>query len=233
MNPLYKLLLNNKAKGTFRAEVGELESTVYLYDAIVNDDLFGGVSAQAFVKELNAIKSPVINLRINSPGGDVFAGRAIETAIRDHKSEIHVYIDGLAASAASYVAIAGDKVIMSEGSFLMIHKAWTVAFGNADELIETADLLEKIDSSLITTYVNRTRQAHDQIETWLKDETWFTAQEALEYGFVDEIAEGKKASNQWDLTAYAKAPIVEEEPKQEMKKNTGHMLRIAALAKHF
>ena len=94
-------------------------------------------------------------------------------------------------------------------------------------------MLEKIDSSLITAYVNRTRQAHDQVETWLKDETWFTAQEALEYGFVDEIAEGKKASNQWDLTAYAKAPVVEEEPKQEMKKNTGHMLRIAALVKHF
>ncbi len=233
-NHLLKLLVSNKSKGSFSAEVSEDQASIYLYDAIVSDDFFGGVSAESFVKELNAIKAPVINLRINSPGGDVFAARAIETAIRQHGSQIHVHIDGLAASAASYIAIAGDKVSISEGGFLMIHKAWTVAFGNSYDLVETATLLEKIDNSLVKTYADRTGKDVGEISDWMDNETWFSAQEALDNGFVDEIDSSVKAKANWDLSVYQKAPIVEEQPEEpQVKQDNKQMLRIAALARHF
>ncbi len=232
-NHLLKLLINNKAKGSFKAEVSDDQATLYLYDAIVSDDFFGGVSAESFVKELNSINAPIINLRINSPGGDVFAARAIETAIRQHKSEIHVHIDGLAASAASYIAIAGDKVSMSEGAFMMIHKAWTVAFGNSYDLVETATLLEKIDDSLVKSYADKTGKESEMIIDWMDNETWFSAQESLDNGFIDEISESVKAKSDWDLSVYQKAPVIKQEEEPGMKKDNKQLLRIAALAKHF
>jgi ATP-dependent Clp protease protease subunit len=160
------------------------EATIYLYDSI---DSYVGVSAETFVRSLNATSAPTINLRINSPGGDVFDARAIATAIQAHKSQVIAHVDGLAASAASYVAIAADKVVMAKGSFMMIHKAWTLAFGNADDLRETAALLEKIDASLVADYARATCNSADQIEQWMAAETWFTAQEAVENGFADSI----------------------------------------------
>src|SRR5258707_13669196 len=121
------------------------EATVYLYDSVDSDF---GVNAEAFVKDFNAITAPKIHLRINSPGGDVFEARAIATAVAQHKSTVVSHVDGLAASAASYIAIAADEVEMAPGSFLMIHNAWTIVGGNASDLTATALLLEKIDGSL-------------------------------------------------------------------------------------
>lgn len=207
MQPLLKLLAANRGAGQFSAEHAGDQATVYLYDVVVSDDFFGGVSAQTFVKTLNEIDAPVINLRINSPGGDVFAARAIEQAIREHPSQVVAHIDGYAASAASYIALAADQVKIAEGGFYMIHKAWTVAFGNADDLKDTAALLEKIDESLVSTYANATGQEADQIRTWMTDETWFNADEAVANGFADQISEAApKASADWDLAAYAHAP---------------------------
>lgn len=180
------------------------EATVYLYDAI---DSFFGVSANQFVKDLNAIKAPVINLRINSPGGDVFDGRAIATAISQHPSKVIAHVDGLAASAASYVAIAADEVVMAPGAFMMIHKAWTLAFGNQDDLLATAAVLEKIDQSLVETYVAKTGASAEQVAEWMAAETWFTAQEAVDQKFADRVAEdAPSAKAAWDLSAYDKTP---------------------------
>lgn len=113
------------------------EPTLYLYDVIVSDDYWGGVAAEAFVKELNATAAPTIHLRINSPGGEVFAARAIEAAIRNHPARIVAHVDGYAASAASFVAVACDEVEIAPGGFFMIHKAWTFTAGNADDLLGT------------------------------------------------------------------------------------------------
>lgn len=210
MKPLLQLLADNRGKGFFKAEQTADEATLYLFDAIVSDDMWGGVSAIAFIKELSAITAPVIHLRINSPGGDVFAARAIEQAIREHKSQIIAHIDGYAASAASYLALAADEVIIAEGGFFMIHKAWTIAFGNSEDLMDTAALLEKIDSSLVATYAKETGQEAEQIGAWMSAETWFTAQEAVDYGFADKIAENApKAKAAWNLSAYAHAPKIE------------------------
>lgn len=236
---LLKLLADNRGKGLFKAEEHGDEATVYLYDVIVSDDFWGGISALSFAKEIANIKSPVINLRINSPGGDVFAARAMETAIREHKSTIVSHIDGEAASAATYVAIAADNVRIAEGGFFMIHKAWSIALGNADDMLQMAALLEKVDESLVTTYANRTNQNPDDIRAWMANETWFTAQEALDSGFVDEIVKAEvKNQHPWDLSAYAHPPKKAQQPqktedeklKHEMQMQ--HMQRMAALSRH-
>lgn len=239
MDRMLQLLARNKSRGLFRAEASVDEATIYLYDTIVSDDFWGGITAVSFVRELNAIKAPIIHLRINSPGGDVFAARAIETAIREHKSEVIAHIDGVAASAASYIALAANSIVIAEGAFYMIHKAWSFAMGNADDLLEMAALLEKVDESLVATYAKRTGQAEDQIRDWMRNETWFSAAEAVEYGFADSVAEDGHAANAsigWDLSAYNAAPVIRQaqqpaEP-ESSKIDTGHLQRIAALARH-
>jgi ATP-dependent Clp protease protease subunit len=134
MHSLTRLLaLNRGAPRRFEVVNKTDEATIYLYDVIVNDkfeeEYFGGVSAETFVKALNDITAPVIHLRINSPGGDVFAGRVMEQAIRNHASKVIAHVDGYAASAASYVAIAADEVEIAPGGFFMVHNAWTLAMG--------------------------------------------------------------------------------------------------------
>jgi len=208
-----KLLIDNRKKGSFRAEHSNdnNEATLYIYDVIVSDEVeaeyWGGVAPESFIKTLNEITANVIHLRINSPGGSVFAARSMEQALREHPANIIVHVDGYAASAASFLAMAADEVVMNQGGFLMIHKANTVAYGNTDDLISTADLLEKIDNSLVTTYQNRTKQEPEQIKQWMAAETWFGADEAIALGFAERIDEGVKAENKsWNLSAYEHAP---------------------------
>lgn len=241
MHPsLIKLLALNKGRGKFRAETSADSATIYLYDVIVSDSYWGGVDPISFAKQLLAIDAPTIHLRINSPGGDVFAARAMEQAIRQHPSNIIAHIDGYAASAASYLALAADSVEIAAGGFFMIHKAWTVAFGNADELTKTADLLTKIDESLVNTYVTETGQDAQQVRDWMAAETWFTAEEAVQYGFADNIAQAadKSASNavDWDFSAYGNAPIAAEneddsdqqdhQDKERPPENYGHLIAV-------
>lgn len=214
MKQLLKLLaLNKTAARRFEVVKAEAasEATIYLYDAIVATDeeaaWWGGVSAQSFVKEIRALEAEVIHLRINSPGGDVFAARAMEQALREHKARVITHVDGFAASAASYLALAGDEVEIAAGGFFMIHKAWTFAYGNADDLISTAELLTKIDDSLVATYATETGQEADQLREWMRAETWFNSDEAVQYGFADRVAASAvKDTAAWDLSAYAHAP---------------------------
>lgn len=214
MNPLLKLMALNKGverRFEIKADAQNGEVTIYLYDMIVADDLtaewYGGVSAVAFIRELKGITAPVIHLRINSPGGDVFAARVMEQAIREHASKVIAHIDGYAASAASYLALACDEVVIAKGGFFMIHKAWTIAAGNENDFISTATLLGKIDESLVTSYADETGQKPEQLREWMAAETWFNADESIQYGFADSIAEAApKASATWNLSAYEKAP---------------------------
>lgn len=223
MNPYFKFLANNKGRGEFKIEAKKdsADATVYLYDAIVNSPdeaaFFGGVDPKTFIDAIKAIDAPVINLRINSPGGSVFAARAMEQALREHPAKVVAHVDGYSASAASFLMMAADEISMAPGAMVMIHKAWTMAFGNADDLMQTADLLDKIDSTLIDTYAVRTKADPKQISDWMAAETWFTAQEAVDAGFADSLAETKaKAQKNWDLSAYAKAPPPQEpEPEPE------------------
>lgn len=214
MHQLRKLLIANRHNSGRRFEVLQAADTsaadIYLYDAIVNDEMeaeyFGGVAAGSFVRALNAISAPVINLRINSPGGSVFAARAMEQALREHPSKVVAHIDGLAASAASFLMMAADEIVMAPGALVMIHKGWTLSMGNADDMRSSADLLDKIDGTLVATYAARSKQTPETILQWMADETWFTAQEAIDNGLADSIAEGKKVAAKWDTSAYGNAP---------------------------
>ena len=146
-------------------------------------------------------------MRINSPGGDVFAAQAIAQAIRDTKARVVAHVDGYAASAATEIAIAADEIEIAEGGFFMIHNAWTLAVGNADDFAATVVLLNKVDDVLCSAYAAKCGKPKDEVKAWMDAETWFSAQEAVDAGLVDRIAEGSKAkASAWNLSAYTGAP---------------------------
>lgn len=206
-NPINRLLADNKGRGLFSIANVENEATIYLYDIIVDDSSWGGVSAIDFVRELAAVTAGIIHLRINSPGGDVFSAQAMAQAIREHSARIIAHIDGVAASSASWLALAADEVTIAEGGMIMIHQAMTLAAGNASDLHAVAALLEKVDGILVDTYVKATGQTADQIAEWMAAETWFTAQEAVDAGFAGSIAHAApKNVKAWNLSAYAHPP---------------------------
>lgn len=216
MTMLNKLLADNRGLGLFKCEQGADEAVIYVYDVIVSDDYFDGVAADKFVQAVHGTKAPVIHLRINSPGGDVFAARAMEQALHEYPGKVIAHIDGYAASAASYLALAADEVHMAPGAFYMIHKAWTIVGGNADDLLHQAEILEKVDASLVDTYASATGQEKAQILQWMADETWFSAEESVEYGFATQIAKASPQAKRdgWNLSAYAHAPRVKEVEKE-------------------
>ena len=194
------------------------EATIYLYDAIGG---WYGVTAEDFVTALASIDAATVHLRINSPGGDVFEARAIQVALKQHKAKVIAHIDGLAASAATYVALGADEVEMADGAFFMIHNAWTIGLGNANDFEELASMLHKVDGSIVKDYQRKTNQTPEQIQQWMDAETWFTAAEAAEYGFVDRVYTGddqdeNSAENatDWDLSAYSNTPanLIKPEP---------------------
>jgi len=182
---------------------GDDETTIYLYDAIGD---WYGVSAKNFIKELKAIKSGTIRLRINSPGGDVFEARAIATAISQCGKKVVSHIDGVCASAATYVALAASEVEMAKGSFFMIHNAWTMSYGNAEDMRSAATLLDQIDASIVDDYAKKTGKAQEEIKELMAAETWFAADDALAAGFIDSVYDSEKVENKWNLSAYENVP---------------------------
>ena len=240
MNKLFKLLNDNRGLGVFKAEASGREATIYLYDAIVSDAMWGGVAAVDFVQALNSLQVDTIHLRINCPGGEVFAGQAMAQAVREHPATIVAHVDGYAASAASWLALACDEVLISEGGYFMIHKAMTIAWGNADEFRKQVDLLDKIDATLVAGYVKETGQEGQQIADWMAAETWFNAEEAVKYGFADSIAApAAKNLKQWNMAAWgdqapalkaqepapAPAPASNPAVSAESTANTEHLAR--------
>lgn len=215
MRKLFNLANDNRGKGSgLRAETtGDDTTTVYVYDTI---DGFWGVSASDFARELAAISTANVVLRINSPGGDVFEARAMMAAIAEHPATFTAKIDGLAASAATALTLACDTVEIADGGFYMIHQAWTFAMGNADDMTATAGLLSKIDDVLVAGYVAKSGKPAAEVLNWMKAETWFTAQEAVDAGFANTIAKppAKKQALAYNLAAYGNAPkaLTEQQP---------------------
>ena len=161
---------------------------IWLYDQIGASFWGDGISAKAFQKELTALgKVSTINLRINSPGGDVFDGLAIYNQLKQHPARIVVDVDGLAASIASIIAMSGDEVRMAGNAMMMIHNAHGMAVGDAGEMQRMAALLKQINVNLADTYAARTAQTPAQLQAWMDDETWMTADTAVQHGFADAI----------------------------------------------
>lgn len=206
MKKLVQLIRNNAGREPAKIRSEGEDATLYLYDVI---DPYWGVGASEFNKALASLNGKKVTLRVNSPGGDVFDGRAMAAAIAQH-GNVHAVIEGLAASAATYVTAACASVTIAAGSFYMIHEAWTMAYGNKGDLIQTAGLLGKIDDSIVADYAKKTGKSNDEIIAWMLAETWFTAEEAVENGFVDSISEVAKVENKWNLSAYNNAPQVDD-----------------------
>ena len=182
--PRSRLACQIQAKADDRAEI-------LIYDEIGYDPFFDvGIAAEDLVRDLSEIEASQIDVRINSVGGVVFEGVAIYNALARHPAHVDVYIDGIAASIASVIAMAGDRIHIAANAFLMTHNPHGVVWGEAADMRKMADTLDKIRGSLIGTYARRTGQPAEKIEAWMDAETWFNAEEAVRFGFADEIIEG-------------------------------------------
>ncbi|HAU5532544.1 TPA: ClpP-like prohead protease/major capsid protein fusion protein [Proteus mirabilis] len=178
-------------KSWFRMQAKEDQTAdIYIYDEIGG----WGISARRFTEDLISLGNlSHINLHIHSPGGEVFDGIAIYNQLKNHSATITVYIDGLAASMASVIAMVGDTVIMPKNAMMMIHKPWGVSWGDANDMREYADLLDKLENVLIPAYVAKTGKTTEEITAMLEQETWLDGDECVEHGFADKVIEPVKA----------------------------------------
>lgn len=158
-----------------------------------------GVNAQEFLREFRALKASTVKVYVNSPGGSVFEALAIFNGMRATGKQIEVHVLGVAASAASYIAMAGDKVVMPANTMMFVHNPINGVYGNAEELRAAADVLDKIGASLLATYRKRFKGTEEALQKLFADESYLTAAECLEYGFCDEVTEEIKAEAAFDV----------------------------------
>ena len=166
-----------------------------------------GVSAKGFLAELGSLpEGAPIDLRVNSPGGSVFDAVAIHNALKRHEGTVTVWIDGIAASAASYVAMAGDEIVMPENAFLMIHDPAGLAMGTAADMRAMAEALDKVAGSLAAGYAAKSGRSLDEIAALMAAETWLDAREALALGFADRLIEPVRIAARFDVARFRNAP---------------------------
>ena len=187
---------------SIEAKAGSKEADLFIYDTVG----IWGVAANEFVKDLNSLDVSTINLRINSPGGNVFDGVAIYNALKKHDAKVITHIEALAASIASIIALAGDEVQIADNAFYMIHNPYTWAAGDAESMRKTANMLDKVTDSLIKTYTDKTGKSSAEIRQLMDDETWFNAEEAKEIGFADSITDEEDVDAAFDLSLYNNVP---------------------------
>jgi ATP-dependent Clp protease protease subunit len=165
-------------------ETGE----IFLYDAI-GSSFWGMIDAATVLPDLARMAGRKVTLRISSPGGSVDEGRAIFNALKRHQGGVDVVVDSSAYSIASYIAMAGDRVVMAKNAMMMVHNPWTMAMGSAAELRKTADVLDKYRDSILDAYMDRTKKDRKKIMAILDAETWYTANEAVSAGFATEVGD--------------------------------------------
>ena len=167
-----------------------------------------------------------VNVRINSAGGDVFDGFAIYNHLVQYDGKVTVYIDSMAASAASVVAMAGDEIIIADNALMMIHDPWTGTVGNSADMRSTADLLDKIRNSIVTTYMTKTSLIEDEVKAMMIAETWFSASESVASGFATEtIGKSKAPVSNLVKPWIRNAPKPEQLP-EEIQSNTAWRVAI-------
>jgi ATP-dependent protease ClpP protease subunit len=187
------------------------EAEIFVYGDI--GGWWDGVDAQEFAKEVAGLDVNTINVRLKSPGGIVYDGVAIYNALAMHqKAKIVVHIDGIAASIASVIAMAGDEIRIGEGSHVMIHKPWSFTMGDAAAMRKEADILDKLEAGIIDIYAARTGKDRAQLEQWVADETWFRGQEAVDAGFADVLVPAKKKDKSAALARSAVLPSFKRAP---------------------
>ena len=186
---------------------------IYIFDEIGTY----GVTAQDFISDIKDLKDTPINLRINSIGGDVFDGMAMYNVIKRREAKTTVYIEGIAASIATIIALGADEVVMAENSLFMIHNAWGGAMGEAKDMRKTAATLEKISGELTDIYMKKTGLSYEVLAEMMDEETWLNAQEAYDYGFVDTISDSIKVAAKYDVSKFKN--ITQEEIQNKLSIN--------------
>jgi ATP-dependent Clp protease protease subunit len=206
-------------KRIFAAAKKNDELELLVYDSIGESWFGGGVTAEAVKQKLNeAGDVSKITLRINSPGGDVFEASAIYSLLTQHKATVECYVDGLAASAAFTIAMAGDEIHISESAMMMCHNAWGMCMGYAEDMQDTADLLNKISGVMCGIYSQKSGIKADEVQSLMDAETWMTAAEAVEYGFADDVVkrepdadeEAQALAGSYDLSKFKSNPRAEK-----------------------
>lgn len=172
---------------------------IYIFDYI------GGweVSARNFIEQLKPLDVEQINLHINSPGGSVFDGIAIQNVLKHHKANVTVYIDGLAASIASVIALAGDEIRIADNAYVMIHNPTSFIYGEAKDMLKEAELLVKISDGVAGDYSRKMGVSVEDARELMDEETWYLGQEAVDAGFADATFEGSKAAAHFDLKRFS------------------------------
>lgn len=209
MNKILQLCIDNAKREKRPVNVVNAAGqapTLYIYGIISED---WGIGAMDVIAALATVgDAPELNVRIASPGGDVFESRAIMNALKRFQGKKIGHIDSICASAATSIAMACDEVHMASDAMYMIHNAQCLAYGEKSDLRKTADLMETLEQNIIQDYAGKTGKDEAEIVTLMDAETWMTAAQALENGFIDSVLDTKSAvKNTWNLSAYAKAPV--------------------------
>jgi len=214
----------NKTKTYFQMnKKTQNKGEIYIYGDIVSskwDET--DVTAVDFKNELNQLGDvSEIDVHINSAGGNVFEGHAIYNMLKMHKAKVNIYVDALAASIASVIAMSGDTIFMHKNSFMMIHNSWIMTLGNSKDLRQTADLLDKTDQSSNNAYLDKaTNLSEEELKQLLEAETWLTADEALEKGLADEILGASEIAASISKDSYQMFKHVPENIEKDVDKIT-------------
>ena len=210
----------------FKATHSDDAADILIYDEISP----WGITALDVRKELDKIDAPEVSVHINSPGGDIFDGITIHNDLRSHSAKVNVKITGLAASAASIIAMAGDTIEMADNAFMMIHNAWALAVGDRNDFADMSETLRRIDASLAHTYSTRTGTDQDEIADMMDAETWLSADDAINKGFADSKIGEEEVSALFDLSVYADVPALLKRDIEEGLRDAGYSRNRSAAA---
>ena len=220
----------SETAGLRPAAVSRGDNVITMFDTIGEDYWTGGgVTAKGVSAQLRAIGDRPVEVQINSFGGSMFEGIAIYNVLREHPQDVTVKIMGLAASAASVIAMAGNRIEIGAASFLMIHNCWTMALGNADDLQQVADYLRPFDTAMADVYAARSGQTVAQAAEWMKAETYFSGSQAIDLGLADDLLPADQVRD--DEDAQASASAVHEVRAMELSLVRGGMSRTDARAR--
>lgn len=191
-----------------RAAVEGDDNVISIYDVIGQDFWTGeGITSKRIAGALRSIGEKDVTVNLNSPGGDFFEGVAIYNLLREHKGRVTVKIMGLAASAASVIAMAGDEIQISSIGFVMVHNAWAIAIGNRHDMRSAADTLEPFDDAMAGLYAERSGATKEKAAGWMDKETWFNGQAAIDAGLADSLLPSNQVEERPDGEAKSLAAV--------------------------
>ncbi|KVQ12216.1 peptidase [Burkholderia ubonensis] len=191
------------------AATGDDAASISIYDSIGDNWEGTGITAKRISAALRNIGARDLTVNVNSPGGDFFEGVAIYNLLREHKAKVTVNVMGLAASAASVIAMAGDEILMGDGAFLMIHNAWTVAIGNRHDIAAAAEVLAPFDAAMAKVYSQRAGITQAEAAALMDKETWIGAEQAVADGFATGLLDSAKVAKETKASGRKALALIE------------------------